>query len=128
VAIRSHVFLGKVLSLPEGYLDLICEHHTQMFLKLQQRWFDEHPGKHVEVKATLVEQRKNFDAQKLRFLNQAKVNPLLAARKALTDMDGSYYDLLRMDPKDAVRMEAARMLSQQSEYMCGNGACALLHS
>jgi len=128
VAIRSHIFLGKVLSLPEGYLQLICEHHTQMFHKLQQRWFDEHPGLHGQVKATLVEQRRNYDKSKLAELRNAKEkNPLLTPRRALTDMKGSYYDLLQMEPMDGVRMEAARMLSQQSEYMCGNGACALPH-
>jgi hypothetical protein len=128
VAIRSHIFLSKVLSLPEEYLDLICEHHTQLFLRLQRQWYDAHPGSQERAKATLVEQRKSFGEDRLAKLKKAQVNPLVTPRRSLSDMEGSYYDLLQMEPKDAVRMEAARMLSQQSEYMCGNGACALPHS
>jgi len=123
---RSHNFLGKVLSLPARYLSLICEHHTQLFYRLQEQWYDEHPGSREQVKEKLVGQRKNFSDDRLAKLRAAAKNPLLTPRRALTDMKGSYYDLLQMRPRDAVRMEAARMLSQQSEYMCGNGACALL--
>lgn len=127
VAIRSHIFLSKVLLLPEGYLDLICSHHTQLFLRLQQQWYDAHPGSEAKVKAKLVEQRKSFDENRLARLRAAVVNPLITPRRALSDMEGSYYDVLQMNPMDAVRMEAARMLSTQAEYMCGNGVCTQPH-
>jgi hypothetical protein len=67
----------------------------------------------------LAEQKKAMEKDSVPGSMRASWIPTRAKK----DLPGSYYDLMRTAPMvDTVRMEAARMFSYQSEYMCGNGA------
>jgi len=110
-----HQFLAEALKIPVEVLDVMYEHHVQLFRRLQHTWFEAHPG-------TLEVAMEAISTSSHQLLGPA--DELNEGHATEERTPGSFYDLLRAGPgADTVRLEATRMLSHQGSYLCGNGAC-----